>query len=497
MTRVNCRLKVRQEDEVLFYQAEKNNLDVEECKGILCLQPINSDKVEAGSVDDLWKEIYEECFLVSRYKDVLLNWDRFNFLIENILEKAEICNKKLEAVALMEQMLLRSEEYLWIEEAGCPVLLYKSDDVCHNVLNIFAEQLGAAFERAGQEVEYFDTETEEINDLNKFRGRHFRAVIGMQTYLFGVRMMDGSYLHDYIIGPKFNFIFDHPVWMRHHLTNVPKNFYVITHDINYVQFTQHYYHHKTYLLPLAGQIVTLEDLREIYDISFIGTYGDYWNQALLIHEMPREIRFIANHFLLELRKNTNYTAEEALAEVYRKKGYQPTDEEFLEMLWELYRPYFCAVYYYRHCVIKSLLDAGLRVDVFGETWQTSPLSVYPNLVCHPNVRYEEAVRIWQQSKMSLNIMSWHKGGFTERMANIMLCKTVLVTDDTSYLHGRYASDEDLIVFRLDELKTLPQKLKMYLENEEKRHGIAERGWRKACCNETWDVRERILEEVLL
>ena len=83
------------------------------------------------------------------------------------------------------------------------------------------------------------------------------------------------------------------------------------------------------------------------------------------------------------------------------------------------------------------------------------------------------------------------------MANIMLCKTVLVTDDTSYLHGRYASDEDLIVFRLDELKTLPQKLKMYLENEEKRHGIAERGWRKACCNETWDVRERILEEVLL
>ena len=56
--------------------------------------------------------------------------------------------------------------------------------------------------------------------------------------------------------------------------------------------------------------------------------------------------------------------------------------------------------------------------------------------------------IWQQSKLSLNIMSWHKAGFTERMANIMLAGAVLVTDDTRYLEGRYENGKDLVSFGL-------------------------------------------------
>lgn len=42
-------------------------------------------------------------------------------------------------------------------------------------------------------------------------------------------------------------------------------------------------------------------------------------------------------------------------------------------------------------------------------------------------------------------MSWHKGGFTERMANIMLCGSVLATDATTYLQRDYTK-EDMIVF---------------------------------------------------
>lgn len=492
MKRINSRLKVRQEDEALFYEAEKNHLTFSDCGDILCLQPWYPESFEDNSWPSLWDEIYEECYLASRYKDILLKWDKFNFLVESILEKSEVCNRKQDAVALLEEMLLRKEGYLWIEEAGCPVLLYKNEDICHNVLNIFAEQLGAAFCRAGQEVEYFDTEKEEFQELTRFIGRHFRAVIGMQTYLFGVKMNDGSFLHDHIIGPKFNFVFDHPVWMKNHLSSVPNNFYVITHDMNYVKFTEQYFFQKSFLLPPAGEMVQLKDLPKIYDISFVGAYSDYWSEVLSMHAMPREVRFIANHFLTELRRNTDFTAEEALREVYRKKGEEPDKEAFLAMLWEIRRVYYCAMHYFRYRIIKKLLEAGIQIDVFGETWQNCPLLVYPNLVCHPEVNYEESVTVWQQSKMSLNIMSWHKGGFTERMANIMLCKTALVTDDTTYLHGRYIPNQDLIVFRLDELEILPEKLKTYLEDEKKRQQIAENGWRKACRNETWDARARDL-----
>ena len=78
------------------------------------------------------------------------------------------------------------------------------------------------------------------------------------------------------------------------------------------------------------------------------------------------------------------------------------------------------------------------------------------------------------------------------MANIMLCRAALVTDDTTYLLGKYSPGEDIIVFRLDELDKLPGKVKEYLADDEKRQKLAENGWRKACSNETWDVRAREL-----
>lgn len=489
MGRINCRLKVRQGDEALFYQAEKDNLDLQDCEDILCLQskfPKNLDI----SLEEIWNEISEECYLVSRYRDILLKWDKFNFLVENILEKAEICDRKQEAVVLMEQMMLYQGDYYWIEEAGCSVLLYKSEGICHNILNVFAEQMGAALEREGQEVEYFDTEQEGISALSRFAGKHFRAIIGMQSYLFGVKLKDGTFLHDLIKGPKYNFVFDHPIWMKHHLTDVPKNFYVITHDTNYVRFVDKYFHLPSYLLPPAGEQVFLENLPKTYDISFVGAYGDYWSEILSMHALPREVRFIANHFLLELRRTPHFTAEEALTEVYRKRGQNITEEELLSSLWAVRRVYYCAMHYFRHHIIKTLLEAGLQIDVFGDTWFHSPLRRYSNLVYHPDASFEESIRIWQQSKLSLNVMSWHKGGFTERMANIMLCKTALVTDETEYLKGRYTPDEDMIVFRLDELEKLPGKLKQYLEDKEKRDRVAENGWRKACQNETWDSRAK-------
>lgn len=489
MTRLNCRLTVRQRDEAIFYRAEKYDFDLQECKNIICLQSNSSGSLNTN-LEEIWNEIYEECYLVSRYRDILLKWDKFNYLIEKILEKAEICDRKQEAAVLMEQMMLRKGDYDWIEEAGCPVLMYKSESICHNILNIFAEQIGAALEREGQEVEYFDTEQEGISELSRFVGKHFRAIIGMQSYLFGIKMEDGTFLHDLIKGPKYNFVFDHPVWMKNHLTDVPKNFSVITHDINYVKFIDKYYHLPAYLLPPAGELVLLENLPKKYDISFVGAYGDCWSEVLGMHALPREVRFIANHFLLELRKNSHYTAEEALIEVYRKKGQNLLEEELLSSLWDVRRVYYCGMHYFRHHIIKTLLEAGLQVDVFGDTWLNCPLRRYPNLVYHPDASFEESIRIWQQSKLSLNVMSWHKGGFTERMANIMLCKTVLVTDDTEYLKGRYTPDEDMIVFRLDELEKLPGKLKQYLEDKEKRDRVSENGWRKACQNETWDSRAK-------
>ena len=154
------------------------------------------------------------------------------------------------------------------------------------------------------------------------------------------------------------------------------------------------------------------------------------------------------------------------------------------------------MHYYRDRVLRALLDSGLTVDVFGDSWKNSPLAAYENLNCHPDVTVEESLLIWQQSKLSLNIMSWHKAGFTERMANIMLAGAVLVTDNTRYLAGRYENGKDLVSFGLTERKTLPERIKRLLSDEAERMRIAESGREKTKKFHTWDVRAKEFLELL-
>jgi len=43
-----------------------------------------------------------------------------------------------------------------IRDAKGTILIYKGEPICYNILNTFAEQLGEALQRLGEEVEYFD-----------------------------------------------------------------------------------------------------------------------------------------------------------------------------------------------------------------------------------------------------------------------------------------------------------------------------------------------------
>lgn len=54
-----------------------------------------------------------------------------------------------------------------------PVLIYKGDDICHNVLTVFAEQFGAALEQEGKNVIYFDMGKEPIESVTRYVNQHF------------------------------------------------------------------------------------------------------------------------------------------------------------------------------------------------------------------------------------------------------------------------------------------------------------------------------------
>lgn len=492
---VNAYLSAKQKYELLIRIAAETPVAFVDEKSDPDIKYIRFDDDEKNSgTDDGWKT---DCYLIGRYSVELQTEGVFDDVITALLAEAQTAGRETKTITFLEHMIRKDAEYWKLAEGSCDILMYKGDDVCHNVLNIFAEQFGRALSRAGKKVKYFDCEKQDIGELTLYMNQHFQAVIGVQSYLFSVKMKDEvHYLHEYIYGPKYNFIFDHPIWMRTHLKQQYPDFYVLTHDMNYVNFIEKYFHHNAILFPPAGMMSDdIQEKERIYDLTFVGTYGDYWNEILLIHQMERKKRFLANHFLLIMRKNSALTAEEALQKVLELRGMILSDEEFLDLLYDLRRVIYCVMHYYRDRVLRCILQSGIKLDVFGDSWMNCPLISYPNLICHPNVTVEESLDIWKKSKLSLNIMSWHKGGFTERMANIMLAGAVLVTDDTTYLMGKY-TDEDLLTFSLEEREKLPDKIKYLFDHEEYRKIIAQNGKQKTLLQHTWDKRAEQFLDIL-
>ena len=77
----------------------------------------------------------------------------------------------------------------------------------------------------------------------------------------------------------------------------------------------------------------------------------------------------------------------------------------------------------------------------------------------------------------------------------MLAGAVLVTDDTTYLRGRY-ENSDMLIYQLDRLEQLPEQIKTLLQDEEQRLQMAERGRAKTAKEHTWDKRAAQFLQIL-
>lgn len=373
-----------------------------------------------------------------------------------------------------------------------PILIYKGADICYNILNVFAQQFGEALTSLGEEVIYYDVEKEGLSGLANFVGKDFKAIVGFQTYAYDPFLASRQqFLHDLVTGPKFNFQFDHPIWMRAHYEKVPKDLYVLTHDRNYVAFIRTYYPEvrDALLLPPGGICKEVAaDIRKTGDLIFLGTYRNYREYFPVIRNSPREIRFLANAYLLEMKRSPNETAEEALRIALERRGIKRSGEDFLQLMDALKPMIYCMMSYYRERVIRLILDAGIGVAVYGDSWKSSPFRDDEKLLIRPEVSPEESLTELSRSKLSLNVMAWHKDGYTERIANSMLCRSVVITDRSTRLEERFSDGEELVLFDLTKLPELPEKIRALLSDEKLRETMAEKAYRIASTEDTWRQR---------
>ena len=147
-----------------------------------------------------------DCYLVGKYSAELQQNNLFDIVLQSLLDEADHEGRKEQTLSFLEQMISHNDSYWKIAEGDCPILIYKGDDICHNVLNVFAEQFGTALADAGRNVIYFDCGKEDLGRLTSYMYQHFQAIIGIQSYLFSVKMKDEvHYLHLFPSDPSMIF----------------------------------------------------------------------------------------------------------------------------------------------------------------------------------------------------------------------------------------------------------------------------------------------------
>lgn len=385
-----------------------------------------------------------------------------------------------------------------------PFLFYYGVTYCYNILNHILKQLEDSLKAVGYRVIAYDEQQEDIAGLSRFVGKRFLAVIGVQSYLFSVFLKDtGVFLHDQIYGPKLNIVLDHPIWLKNQLEHVPDNYVVLTHDAHYQDFIEQFYPGVTgsMLFPPAFAKDMIDEYKPSFakrqfDVTFIGTYGDYRKKIKQILECLPPIRHLAAHYLKKMKEHTDLTAEAAFTQVLEERGMICGKEEFLDLFFGMNPVIQCVMYYYREKVIRTLLDAHIPVHIFGTTWKESKLAGHPLLTIHEDVTPEESLAVMRDSKISLNIMAWHKGGFTERMANCMEQGSVLLTDQTTYDDGELKDKKNICMFHLGHLEALPDQIQELLSCEVKWNEISAAGRAYVADKQSGTVRVQQLIDLI-
>ena len=463
---------------------------------------IGEDK-DARMPKAIWKDFCVDAYIAGRYSEFLRERGLFEAVLEAVLEEGLTAESAGTAGQFLEDMIAHREQYFYYFDATQPILVYRGASCCYNILNIFAEKLAEALEKLGNRIEFYDTEAEDVQGLARLLGKRYKASVGFQAWILSAQLKGSKdSLMNRIGGPKYNFIFDHPIWMQEQLRHVPERYYVLTHDRNYTAFVRKYDTgvKGAYLLPPGGREPEGAEgraegrVRRIYDVAFLGTYGNYREKLAVIADCVPEVKFLAARFLLYMKQSPNSTAEDAFQRALDYYKIRLSQEAFLELFGDLKAVIQCIMYYYREKAVEQILKAGIELHVFGDSWKDSPFAGNPFMKMHEAVYGEDAVRVLTQSKISLNIMAWHKDGFTERIAESMLAGAVVVSDYSTQLEEFYG--KETVLFNLQQLGDLPRLLTELLCDEDRRKSLAEAAERKARMTATWEVRAKELLEII-
>lgn len=374
-------------------------------------------------------------------------------------------------------------------------------------LAYFAHQMAVQFEKMGYQVFFYDLK-DEVHSAKRLRKFIRPRETVLVTFNFqglekeaGVYREGIGYIWDDYQIPCYNIAADHPYFYDDRLKDLPKDYHHISIDRRHQAYFREFYpeYMEEGFLPLAGTALAEDEIsltgQKRYAVLLTGNYTKLSFFEPYIHWINDEYAAFYRGIIDDLLVHPNRTVEEvALAHCEREMGKEPNDELRIA----LHKMIFIDLYvrnYWRGKAVRTLVDAGIRVDVVGKGWEELCDVRHPeNLICHPQTDSLTCLQMLSETKVSLNVMPWFKDGAHDRVFNSILNGAVCVSDTSRYLGEELGEGEGVCYFDLEKMDQLPEIVKGLLADDARMHEILQCGIAKAQEKHTWAKRAETLVE---
>ncbi len=406
---------------------------------------------------------------------------RLNTVFGKFVNYCTANNSVDEFNGIINEFLGGSVQFEEINKNTAPFYMIMGDDTCNGVLRDFAVQLLEGLVSLGQAVVTSKGNRGRQVSVNEMDKVTWKGIVGFQA-----PVLEKTFFQ--MLGTrKFQFWFDNPAFFDD-MFNGDDNYYLLCQDKFYAEHICKYYGLKNAMqFPPAGKAGDyFNNDNKLYDVVFIGTYNK-------LDFGFKEDDFKASYYEYMIA-NPELTFEEGLQGILAGDELLNDEQRFKQLLYSLSNVCRAVISFYRKKVVETILAAGINLHVYGDSWKNFDGQGKENLIIHPAVTPDEAMEIMSRAKISLNVMTWHKAGMTERIANSMLAGAVCLSDETVYLRDNFSRDE-IVLFELNHLEELSDKIKMILDDEDLRCKIAKKAYEKACSEHTWRKRAEQLVEL--
>lgn len=374
----------------------------------------------------------------------------------------------------------------------------------------FSLEMGKTFEQMGYEVFYFD-QTKEYDNMVKLTWFCEDGVTAAISFNF-----DGccgeEYFYDedevsfftYRKIPMINIVVDHPFYYHKFLPYLPEDYTQISIDRDHEAYLKRFFPEmkRGPFMPLAG--TPLWEKEELpgwddrpYDIVFTGNYNPpkMFEEAITRH--GDEYAEFYYGIINDLKAHPWKSMDEVIIEHVEKDVEDLTEDGLRDVMPNMIFIDLYVRHYFRGEVVKTLVDSGLKVHCFGDSWEKLECKHPENLIKGNVLDSLGCLQQIGRAKISLNVMPWFKQGAHDRVFNSMLNGAISLSDGSRYMDEILVDGEDYIKYDLNHLDRLPEMAREILGNREKWEKITSRAYDLAKNGHTWADRAKFVHQEIL